>query len=65
MEHSHKAWRFLGKRPAYVESANPEIAKGDPYSYTSDMSKAILLTERQCRVFCKYMYDCGTVGFWS
>lgn len=65
MEHSHKAWRYLGNRVAYVESADERRTKGDPYSYTSDMSKAVLLTERQCRTFCGYMKACGTVGFWS
>lgn len=64
MEHyGHKAWRYLGRNVAYVESI--DHPQGDPYSYTSDVNKAALITEQQCREFCEYMKRCETIGFWS
>jgi hypothetical protein len=63
----HTAWRYFnGKQIGYVESFDwSPFRKGDPYSYTNDHAKALQMTESQCRKFCKYMSDCGTIGFWS
>lgn len=61
----HTAWRFnQDGTPVYVESLRKDGEKGDLYSYTHNEQKALKLTERQCRDFCAYMRDCGTVGFW-
>ena len=65
MNKTNTAWRFLGGRVAYVEHVGNGQQKGDRYSYTSDESKAKQLTDKQCRDFCAYMRDCGTVGFWN
>lgn len=64
---NHKAWRFMNDKTVwYVESFDySPNRKGDPYSYTSNADKALALTDAQCRKFCRYMADCGTVGFWS
>ena len=59
------AWCFLGGQVAYVEHVGNGQQKGDRYSYTSNIEKAKNLTDKQARDFCKYMKDCGTVGFWS
>lgn len=61
---NHTAWRWLGVRLAYVESICQK-GEGDKYSYTSDANKALLMSERECKAFCKYMHECATVGFWS
>lgn len=62
---NHTAWRmFNDGTVGYVESISTS-GKGDPYSYTSSHEKALQMTEQQCKTFCRYMYDCGTVGFWS
>lgn len=61
----HIAWRFLATGgPMYVEW----IGNGqqqDRYSYTSDGEKAKKMTESQCRAFCTYMRECGTIGYWD
>ena len=62
---NHTAWRFLQTHVAYVESIAPRGAKGDRYSYTSDADKALQMSDAQCRAFCRYMHECGTVGFWN
>lgn len=63
---NHIAWRFFGTGgPAYVEHIGNGQQKGDRYSYTNDSTKAKKMTENQCRVFCAYMRDCGTSGFWN
>ena len=65
-EVKHKAWRFMTNgESAYVESIRKPGEKGDKYTYTAEESKALEMTETQCKAFCKYMKDCGTVGFWS
>ena len=65
METAYKAWRYSNDgTPAYVEWIGNGQQKGDRYSYTSDESKAKPMTERQCKAFCSYMKECGTVGFW-
>lgn len=62
----HKAWRFAPNGSImYVEWVGNGQQKGDRYSYTGDEAKAKPLTEQQCRAFCAYMRDCGTVGFWG
>lgn len=62
----HTAWRFLNNGTiAYVEWVGNGQQQGDRYSYTSDESKAKQMSEAQCRAFCSYMRDCGTVGFWA
>lgn len=67
IDSKHNAWRFIGNNPIlYVESFDwSPTRKGDPYSYTSEHSKALQMTEAQCRKFCKYMQECATVGYWS
>ena len=62
---AHIAWRFLGGQPAYVEHVGNGQQHGDKYSYTYEESKALRLTEAQCRAFCNYMRACATVGYWS
>lgn len=62
---THSAWRFTQSKIAYVEWIGNGQQKGDRYSYTSNVDNAKKLTEAQARAFCKYMQDCGTVGFWS
>lgn len=63
---THTAWRmFNNGKIGYVEWIGNGQHKGDRYSYTSEESKAKPMTEAQCRAFCAYMKDCGTVGFWS
>lgn len=64
---NHTAWRiFNNGEPAYVQGFDFCLnRKGDPYSYTTDTTKAAKLTEEQCKRFCRYMRDCDTVGFWS
>lgn len=62
----HTAWRVnLDGSIRYVEWVGNGQQRGDRYSYTSDESKAKPLTEAQCRAFCTYMQECGSVGFWS
>jgi len=61
----HTAWRTLGNRTAYVEWIGNHQQIGDRYSYTSDVTKAKLMTEKQCRDFCAYMRTCDAVGFWA
>ena len=61
----HTAWRSLGRGIGYVESISKPGERGDKYSYTGDASKALRMTEQQCRAFCAYMKACGTVGFWA
>lgn len=63
MNAQHTAWRFLGNQVAYVQEN--DCKQGDKYSYTSDVDKALEMTEAQCRKFCRYMYDCASVGFWN
>ncbi len=59
-----KAWRFFNDGTiGYVETIT--TGEGDKYSYTSKEEKAKALTEKQCKAFCNYMKDCGTVGFWN
>jgi hypothetical protein len=67
METNSTAWRFFNNGTiGYVETFDwSATRKGDPYSYTGSADKAIKLTEEQARKFCKYMQDCGTVGFWN
>lgn len=61
----HTAWRNTYKGEVmYVEEIN-NSGKGDKYGYTGNVDKALRMTEKECRDFCRYMYDCGTVGFWS
>ena len=63
---THTAWRmFNNDTIGYVEWIGNGQHKGDRYSYISEESKAKPMTEAQCRAFCAYMKDCGTVGFWS
>ena len=63
---THTAWRMFNNGTiGYVEWIGNGQHKGDRYSYTSDESKAKPMTEAQCRAFCAYMKDCGSVGFWS
>lgn len=59
------AWRYLADKPAYVEHIGNGRHRGDRYSYTSNIKGAKSMTEKQAREFCKYMRDCGTIGFWS
>lgn len=63
---NHKAWRFTPNgRLVYVEWIGNGQQKGDRYSYTSKEENAKAMTEHQCKLFCSYMRDCDTVGFWS
>lgn len=66
MQINHQAWRFFNDGSiGYVEHIGNGQQKGDRYSYTSKQENAKLMTENQCRQFCSYMKQCGTVGFWS
>ena len=62
----HRAWRISGQTgvPAYVEWIGNGQQRGDRYSYTTNEAKAKPMTAAQCRAFCAYMRDCGTVGYW-
>ena len=60
----HNAWRSIGINIGYVEAINT-TGKGDRYSYTDKLEKALPMTEKQCRLFCSYMKQCDTVGFWG
>lgn len=60
---THTAWRHVGKVALYVQAVHN--GAGDRYSYTQDAKQAAQLTEHQCRLFCSYMRDCASVGFWS
>ena len=61
----YTAWRFIrSMSPLYVESITYG-KRGDRYSYTTDVNKAFPMTLTQCRAFCAYMHECGTVGYWS
>ncbi len=62
---THTAWRSLGRGIGYVASIRKPGERGDKYSYTGDVDKALRMSERQCRAFCAYMRQCGTVGFWA
>ena len=67
MEKVHKAWRHNpGKtgQAMYVAGKRKEGDRGDRYHYTSKESDALLMSEFECRQFCKYMKECATVGFW-
>lgn len=60
----HIAWRFSPQgNIMYVSGVHN--GKGDRYSYTSNQEDAYKMTEHQCRLFCSYMKDCATIGFWS
>lgn len=62
----HKAWRFkISGEVTYVESIRKPGERGDKYTYTAEESKALEMTETQCKAFCKYMRDCDSIGFWS
>ncbi len=58
------AWRInsIDKRVSYVETVQYG-GKGDPYSYTSKVDRAKLLTERQSKRFMSYMKACDTQGY--
>ncbi len=62
--HTHTAWRSIGNSIGYVEAVN-NSGKGDKYSYTDKVDKALSMSEAQCKAFCNYMRQCDSVGFWS
>jgi hypothetical protein len=60
----YKAWRSLGNSVAYVETVEIN-GKGDRYSYTDKVDKALQLSESQAKSFCSYMKQCDTIGFYN
>lgn len=65
MEKIHIAWRFVSNSQAlYVEEINA-TGKGDKYSYTQNVDRALKMSEAQCKRFARYMRECDSVAYWG